>query len=85
MRRVLEAWEGHLHDPRLPRTLGARLEAAGLTLMRREVIPLLNPSLHPNCYSHGLADGDEAAAEDHQHTLASALARQTSTQSTRFW
>ncbi len=54
MRRVLDAWEGHLHDPRLPRTLGAKLEAAGLRVTRRDVIPLLNSSLHPNCYSHGM-------------------------------
>ncbi len=54
MRRVLAAWEEHLHDPFLPRTLGARLEASGFSVQRREVIPLLNPSLHPNCYSHGM-------------------------------
>ncbi|MEM7413304.1 MAG: methyltransferase domain-containing protein [Myxococcota bacterium] len=54
MRRVLDAWEAHLHDPCLPRTLGPRLDAAGLTVQRRDVIPLLNPHLHPNCYSHGI-------------------------------
>jgi len=54
MRRVLAAWEEHLHDPFLPRTLGVKLEAAGFSVQRREVIALLNPSLHPNCYSHGM-------------------------------
>jgi SAM-dependent methyltransferase len=54
MRRVLDAWEGHLHDPCLPRTLGPKLEAAGLRVVRRDVIPLSNPALHPNCYSHGM-------------------------------
>ena len=54
MRRVLDAWEAHLHDPCLPRTLGTRLGSAGLRVFRRDVIPLLNPSLHPNEYSHGI-------------------------------
>jgi SAM-dependent methyltransferase len=34
MRRVLEAWDEHLADPYLPRTLGPRLEQAGFELQR---------------------------------------------------
>ena len=54
MRRVLAAWEEHLADPRLPRTLAPKLAQAGLRIERREVIPLFNPELHENTYSHGL-------------------------------
>jgi len=54
MRRVLSAWEEHLHDPWLPRTLGRRLEDAGLDVHHLDVIPLVNPSLHRNCYSFGI-------------------------------
>jgi SAM-dependent methyltransferase len=54
MRRVLDAWDAHLHDPHLPATLGARLQRAGLRNQRQEVIPLLNTSLHPHTYSFGI-------------------------------
>jgi ubiquinone/menaquinone biosynthesis C-methylase UbiE len=54
MQRVLSAWEEHLHDPWLPRTLGRRLEEAGLVVHYREVIPIVNPALHRNCYSFGI-------------------------------
>lgn len=54
MRRVLDAWEGHLHDPVLPRTLAPRLEEAGFRVQRREVLPLFNTALHPSCYSFGI-------------------------------
>ncbi len=54
MRRVLDAWDEHLHDSHLPATLGKRLEDAGFRLQRREVIPLLNTSYHPHTYSFGI-------------------------------
>ncbi|MBW2241129.1 MAG: methyltransferase domain-containing protein [Deltaproteobacteria bacterium] len=54
MRRVMDAWDGHLHDPHLPARLGALLEGAGLQVTHREVIPIVNPSLHPHCYSFGI-------------------------------
>lgn len=53
-RRVLDAWEEHLHDPCLPRKLGRLLAEADLQITRRDVIPLLNTALHPNCYSFGM-------------------------------
>jgi hypothetical protein len=55
MRRVLDAWEAHLHDPVLPRTLGLRLREAGFEVRRCEVIPLVNTSLHEHTYSHGIS------------------------------
>ena len=54
MRRVLDAWDAHLHDPHLPSTLIPKLEAAGLRVTGVEIIPLVNTSLHPHCYSGGI-------------------------------
>jgi arsenite methyltransferase len=54
MRRVLDAWDDHLHDPHLPATLGRRLRDAGFEPTRREVIPIVNSSLHPGTYSFGM-------------------------------
>jgi arsenite methyltransferase len=56
MARVLNAWEEHLTDPRLPRTLASLLKTTGFVLQRQEVIPLLNTEYDSNSYSHGLAD-----------------------------
>ncbi|WP_214370160.1 methyltransferase domain-containing protein [Pseudonocardia sp. H11422] len=49
--RVLTAWEQHLVDPRLPRTLGPALRAAGFTDVRVDVIPLLNATWDEDTYS----------------------------------
>lgn len=54
MRRVLEAWDAHLHDPHLPASLAPRLERAGLRVQRCEVVPILNRSLHPHAFSDGI-------------------------------
>ncbi len=54
MRRVLDAWDAHLHDPHLPATLARRLRGAGLRVDHCEVIPLVNPTLHAHCYSDGI-------------------------------
>ncbi len=53
-RRILDAWEEHLHDPCLPHSLAGRLEQAGLQVIRRDVIPIYNTVYHPNCYSFGI-------------------------------
>ena len=42
MTQVLAAWEEHLVDPHLPRTLGRSLEAAGFEAGPPTVLPLLN-------------------------------------------
>jgi ubiquinone/menaquinone biosynthesis C-methylase UbiE len=54
LRRVLDAWEEHLHDPHLPARLGPLLEGAGFQVLRREVIPILNCTYHAHCYSFGI-------------------------------
>jgi len=52
MRRVLAAWDEHLADPYLPRTLGARMAEAGFAVPKPIVIPLLNAGYDENTYSH---------------------------------
>ena len=54
MARVVDAWEEHLVDPRLPRRLAPLLAATGFVVQRREVLPLLNTEYEANSYSHGL-------------------------------
>lgn len=52
--RVLAAWDEHLADPYLPRTLAPRLRAAGLAVEGVEALPILNPTYDPDTYSHGM-------------------------------
>lgn len=54
MDRVLAAWDEHLVDPHLPRTLSSKLEQVGFLLQRREVIPLFNPEYSTKTFSHGM-------------------------------
>ena len=54
MRRVLDAWDDHLHDPHLPAKLAALLGRAGFAVTHIEVIPIVNASLHGHCFSHGI-------------------------------
>jgi SAM-dependent methyltransferase len=54
MARVMSAWEEHLADPWLPRTLARRLEGAGLAVERREVLPLANLTFDERTYSAGM-------------------------------
>ena len=55
MQRILKAWEDHLHHPNLPTTLGPLIRGAGFELSLREVIPIVNTSFQPNCYSYGIS------------------------------
>jgi SAM-dependent methyltransferase len=56
MAKVLTAFEDHLQDPHLPRTLGDALDKAGFTRTHLQVIPLLNVGFDPRTYSAGLID-----------------------------
>jgi ubiquinone/menaquinone biosynthesis C-methylase UbiE len=49
--RILTAWDEHLVDPHLPRTLAPTLRAAGFTNVRAHVLPLLNVGYDPNTFS----------------------------------
>jgi ubiquinone/menaquinone biosynthesis C-methylase UbiE len=53
--RVLSAYDAHVAHRGLPRVLGRLAGEAGLTVARREVIPILDASFHPNTYAHGIA------------------------------
>jgi len=55
MERILNAWDEHLVDPVLPRTLGARLRDAGFMIRQQDVFVFLNTEYNANTYSHGLA------------------------------
>jgi arsenite methyltransferase len=54
MGRVLRAWDEHLHDPHLPRTLSRELRTARFILRQRSVINMFNPSFDELSLSGGL-------------------------------
>jgi arsenite methyltransferase len=54
--RVMAAWEEHLVDPRLPRTLPALVRRAGFTVTGQHVIPLFNAELREDSYSANTMD-----------------------------
>lgn len=56
MDRVLAAWEQHLVDPHLPRTLRGSLTAAGFDAAPPWVLPLLNVGYERATYSAGLLE-----------------------------
>jgi len=53
MERVLYAWEEHLADPWLPRTLRRELDAAGFVTAPPSVVPLLNVGYAEDTISAG--------------------------------
>ena len=57
MRRVLEAWDSHLVHPALPRTLGARLRAAGFDDVGFEGHVFATGELSPETYGGGMTEG----------------------------
>ena len=56
MRRVLAAWDQHLVDPYLPRTLKGSLELAGFEVRPPRVVALLNVGFDPDTYSAGIME-----------------------------
>jgi len=54
--RILDAWEEHLADARLPRRLRALLDAAGFAVQGCQVVPLLNVGYDRNTYSAGMIE-----------------------------
>jgi ubiquinone/menaquinone biosynthesis C-methylase UbiE len=75
MARVLRAWDGHLADPSLPRTLAARLRAAGFAGVAAEGHSFATTEHTPDAYGAAIVplveqyvagrdgvSGDEAAA-----------------------
>jgi arsenite methyltransferase len=56
MQRMLAAWEQHLVDPHLPRTLKGSLQDAGFTAAPPQVLVLLNVGFEAATFSAGLID-----------------------------
>lgn len=56
MQRVLDAFEEHLADPHLPRTLKNSLDRAGFQPAPPQVVPLLNVGYQSATYSAGLLE-----------------------------
>lgn len=56
MARVLTAFEDHLADPHLPRTLADVLVKTGFTPTHQQVVPILNLGYDQRTYSGGLID-----------------------------
>jgi ubiquinone/menaquinone biosynthesis C-methylase UbiE len=54
MRRVLAAWDDHLVDPHLPRTLTGLLLDAGFAVVERSVLPILNAGYGEQTFSAGV-------------------------------
>jgi arsenite methyltransferase len=54
--RVLRAWDEHLAHRDLPRYLPELLAAAGFTLARCAVVPVLNIGYEPETYSAGIVE-----------------------------
>jgi arsenite methyltransferase len=54
MQRMLSAWDEHLADPSLPRTLGPRLREAGLDDVRMEAHTFATSELTPDAYGGSL-------------------------------
>jgi ubiquinone/menaquinone biosynthesis C-methylase UbiE len=74
MRRMVGAWDRHLADPVLPRTLVASLRRAGFTNVRRDAHPFTAETMDPEAfggympalirqYLGGLGDIDQAEAD----------------------
>ena len=57
MGRVVYAFDDHLADPCLPRTLSPKLRDAGFTLHDVDVFNLTNTEADPNTYAFGLIFG----------------------------
>jgi arsenite methyltransferase len=55
MALIMNGWEMHCADPRLPRTLIPRLRAAGFKIVDVEGYPIINTTYRPNDFSHGLS------------------------------
>ena len=51
MRRMLAAWDEHLADTTLPRTLTAALRAAGFEQVRMDAYAFANNDLNPESYA----------------------------------
>jgi len=56
MNRIMAAWEQHVIDPYLPRTLAEKLRQAGFQVEDQQICPMFNPIFDPNTFSNRLID-----------------------------
>jgi arsenite methyltransferase len=56
MKKVLAAWDEHLADPFLPRTLGPKVREAGFRMEEYKIIPLFNPEFSEDSFSNRMID-----------------------------
>lgn len=64
MRRVLDLWDGHLADPRLPQRLGPLLAEAGFERDTMTTLTFLNRECHESTYSYWLVGFVESFLAD---------------------
>jgi hypothetical protein len=53
--RIATAWNEHLPDPYLPRSLAPRLRAAGFEIKEIRIVPRLNTAYDATTFSHNIA------------------------------
>ncbi|MDQ9171642.1 methyltransferase domain-containing protein [Oxalobacteraceae bacterium R-40] len=56
MKKILSAWDAHLADPYLPRTLGSSMRETGFQVGEQKVIPLFNPEFREESFSNRMID-----------------------------
>ena len=53
--RIAAAWNEHLPDPYLPRSLAPRLRAAGFEVREIRIVPILNTAYDATTFSYNIA------------------------------
>jgi hypothetical protein len=53
---VIDAWEEHLADSRLPRRLAGLLRRGGFDVTEQRVVPIFNPALTDDTFSAGVME-----------------------------
>ena len=66
MARILKAWDEHLVNPALPRTLNIGLREAGFSVRTVRVIPYLDTEYKPDGYSHNMTQTIRRYVRDKQ-------------------
>ncbi len=54
--RIFRAWDKHLADPHLPRSLSSQLRSAGFEIKGRETFTIFNPEYDSDTYSRRMLD-----------------------------